>query len=301
MDKIPTQQTTSSGDVFEDVVLSEHRAKKKIAKSFFNYAGIVIGAFLMFAVVVIVTTDIRIVSLEQIAPLGLDFFLLLFCSYSMYINCSDSGMRAALSCKSYTDTLSVYESLKASVIERKMQLRLSEFCRYYTETELKNTRMEVLAVVGLTYEEYAAYLSKSKHDIMTDETLSAAQKKAIIRANSITPIKLTPEMILKRGRSSARRFPLGTKPETKRSINFTTKFASTIVVALLMSIIALDVVVEPTWAIFASCFLKLLTVVINGFGGYKFGYENIVIDTANYISDQTDLMRQAIQYIEAHP
>lgn len=60
-------------------------------------------------------------------------------------------------------------------------------------------------------------------------------------------------------------------------------------------------VVEPSWAIFASCMLKLLAIVMNGFTGYKFGYENIIFDTVNYIDDQTDLMNQAMQYFDAHP
>ena len=108
-------------------------------------------------------------------------------------------------------------------------------------------------------------------------------------------------MIMKRGRGSSRRAPLGTKPETKKSIKFGTKFVTTFLVSFIMSIIVLDMVVEPTWVIFAACMLKLLAVVMNGFTGYKFGYENIVFDTVNYMDDQTDLMEQAMQYFDSHP
>jgi hypothetical protein len=44
--------------------------------------------------------------------------------------------------------------------------------------------------------------------------------------------------------------------------------------------------------------LKMIVVITNGFSGYKLGYENIVFDTTNYMSDQTDLMEQAIHYFE---
>ena len=47
--------------------------------------------------------------------------------------------------------------------------------------------------------------------------------------------------------------------------------------------------------------LKLCPVILNGFTGYKFGYENIVYDTVNYMSDQIDLMHQFKQYIEDNP
>ncbi len=293
-------QTTSSK--FEDTVIAENQVKNKLKKGFLNYAGIFVGVFLMFAVVVIVTTDISLTTFEEVAALGLDFFLLLFCSYSMYINCSDSGMRSGLSSKLYTDALSGFESLKKSIVDRRLQSRLPEFCRYYIEDELKNSRMDILAVVGVSYDTYISeYIKLDNEDIDALENLSTAQKEAIKKANAVKPIKLTPEMIMKRGRGSTRRSPLGTKPETKKYINFGVKFATTFLVALVMSMIVLDVVAEPTWVIFASCMLKLLSVVMNGFGGYKFGYENIVFDTVNYIHDQGDLMQQAIQYMEQTP
>ena len=41
--------------------------------------------------------------------------------------------------------------------------------------------------------------------------------------------------------------------------------------------------------------------MLNGFAGYKFGYENIVYDTVDYVNDQIDLMHRFKQYIEDNP
>lgn len=295
---IPPQPAISK---FEESVVAENRVKNKLKKGFLNYAGIFVGVFLMFAVVVIVTTDISLTSFEEMAALGLDFFLLLFCSYSMYINCSDSGMRTGLVSKLYTDALATFETYKKSIVDRKLQARLPEFCRRFVDEELRNSRLEILAIVGISYKKYLSeYISLSEEDVdaLEDEDLSKPQREAIKKANAVKPIKLTPEMIMKRGRGSYRRSPLGWKPESKKYLNFGVKFITTFLVALVMSMIVLDVVIEPTWVIFASVMLKLLAVVMNGFGGYKFGYENIVFDTVNYMSDQVDLMRQAIQYMD---
>ena len=301
MERIETQKS-SRAEAFEQAVVSEHNQKKKVAKSLLNNAGIFVGVFLIFAVIVIVTTDIRLTSFEQIAALGLDFFLLLFCSYSMYVNASDSGMRHGLQSELYTSSLDRFSTKKKSIIDAQRQTRLHEFCRYYIDDELKNARMSVLAVVGFSYREYRKkWLGLDAETIENDKKLSKVQKAALIKANAIKPVKLTPEMIMKRGRGSSRRAPLGVKPETKKSINFGTKFVTTFLISLVMSIIVLDMVVEPTWVIFASCMLKLLAVVMNGFTGYKFGYENIVFDTVNYMDDQTDLMEQAMQYFDSHP
>lgn len=298
----PIGQNLSSATEFEKSMLSEHAKKKKLAKGFLNNAGIFVGVLLMFVVIVVVTTDIHLVSFGEIAALGLDFFLLLFVSYSMYVNCSDSGMRAGLQSESYTGGFSAFETMKRHIIDTKIQARLGEFCRHYITEELRNSRTTVLAIVGFSYEEYMEkYVGKDKDTIRGDKALSKAQKKAIIKANGIEPVKLTPEMIMKRGRGSSRRAPLGMTPETKKGINFGTKFVFTFFISLAMSIIVLGAVIEPTWVLIATCCLKLMTVVLNGFNGYKFGYENIVFDTVNYMNDQTDLMQQAVQYIEGHP
>jgi hypothetical protein len=127
--------------------------------------------------------------------------------------------------------------------------------------------------------------------------LSKIRRKAIKDANAVKPIRLSPEMILQRDRGSRRRSPLGIRPSTIKKINYSVKLVTTTITALLLTMVVLEVVLDPTWIIFASCCLKLIAVIINGFAGFKFGYENIVIDTVNYTSDQIDLLDQAIEFL----
>lgn len=51
-----------------------------------------------------------------------------------------------------------------------------------------------------------------------------------------------------------------------------------------------------SWATFAAC-----CVIFNGFMGYQMGYENITVDTVNYMQDQKDLMQQLIEYASTTP
>lgn len=299
MEKIPVQnEVRDTAGEFERNVLDEHAEKKKFARKMLDTAGITVGVFIMFAVVVIATTDIHIRDFRDFAGFALDFFLLLFCAYAMYVNCADSGMRAGLKTDTYKKGLAAFMEQKSTIIERKLQARLPEFCYYYITTELRNTRNAILAIIGYSYDQYEAEWLGKDEDTVNAAELSKAQKKAIIKANATEPIKLTPEMIMKRGRGSARRAPLGITPETKKGINFGVKFFNTFVTSFFISIIVLEAVIAPTWTLIASCVFKLLAIVINGFNGYKFGYENIVIDTVNYMEDQEDLMRQAVDYIE---
>lgn len=187
-------------------------------------------------------------------------------------------------------------------IDCKMQGRLTEFCRFYIDDELKSARTAILTEVGISYSDYQnKYCGKDKKTLQQDEKLSVVQIAAILRANKTKPVKLTPEMILKRGRGSASRSPLGVKPETKRALTFGSKFCTTCITSVLTGVIMLDVIVNPTWATFAACCLKLLPIVLNGFLGYKSGFDNITVATINYIGDQSDLLQRAIQYIESTP
>lgn len=285
-----------------NVVEGMNSAKKKIAKGFLNNSGIFVGVFLVFVVIVVFTTDIKLSSFADWAKLGLAFFVLLFCSYSMYVNFSDTGMRAGKESEAYKKTLGEYDSKKKEIITSKQQGRLLEFCRHFIMEELQSTRHAIIADVGLDFDLYKEkYVGMSKKALKQVAELTEPQRKAIIKANNIKPIKLTPEMIFKRGRGAGHRSPLGVNPHTKKGTAFAIKFVKISITTLLTSIIVLDVVINPNWATFAACCLKLMPVILNGFTGYKMGYENIVYDTVNYMSDQIDLIHQFQQYVADNP
>ena len=280
-------------------VIKFEDTKKKIAKGFINYGGIFVSVCLMFAVIMIVTTDVKVGSLKDLADLGMDFFLLLFCAYASYISCSDSGMRAGLSTESYNNTLKDFNEWKDKIVKGNMQVKLAEFCRTYILDDLKNVRMSYLAVVGLSYQQYETYMTMDDKEIDALPILSLTQKKAIKKANHTKPITLKPESILRHGKASFHRSPLEMSPETRKSINYVIKFAQSSLIAFGMSIIALEVVTDPSWVVFATVCFKLVSVIYNCFSGYRTGYSNIVVDSVNYMNAQIDLMQQAIQYIES--
>ena len=281
-------------------VIKFEDTKKRIAKGFINYGGIFVSVCLMFAVVMIVTTDVKVGSIKDLADLGMDFFLLLFCAYASYISCSDSGAKAGLATDIYTETLANFNAWKDKIVKGNMQVKLAEFCRNYILDDLKNVRMSYLAVVGLSYQQYETYMTMDDKEIDNLPHLSEAQKKAIKKANHTKPITLKPESILRHGKGSYHRSPLEMSPETRKSINYVVKFAQSSLVAFGMSIIALDIVTDPSWIVFATVCFKLVSVVYNCFSGYTTGYSNIVVDSVNYMNAQIDLMQLAVQYIESN-
>lgn len=275
---------------------------KKITRSLIHNARNFMIAFILFVVIVVMTTDVRLVSVADVAALGLDFFLLLFCSYLFYVCCADNGTKAGLVSEAYEKAKARFTSLKKKIIETCLHTRMREFCTHYITEDLKETRMQYLSVAGIDYNEYLdKYSNLSGEEVDALHGLALTQKAAVKKANKVRPIKLTPDMIMKHGRGSHRRSPLEINPFAKKSVVFGVKFARMSVLSICMSVIAFDVIAEPSWVIFASVCLKLVSVTINGFDGYKAGYDNIAVDTVNYLDSQSDLMEQAIQYIESHP
>ena len=292
------ERSRSLGEVIEQTTAK----KKKIVRGVMNYFGTAIGTFIVFVAIVVLTTDITVMTAFDWTVLGLSFFVFLFCAYAMYVNGIGNGIRAGRESETYLSAKKQYDDLKSSIITRKMQGRLPEFCRYYIEEELRNTRNNLLTEVGIDFSVYQErYVGKDRAALEEITILSKSQIEAIVSANNIKPIKLTPEMILKRGRGSIHRNPLGIEPSKKRRIGYAWKFISTFAVAVLMVGITLQPKSDLTWGTFAECILKLFPIVLNGFTGYKNGYENIVFDTVNYMDDQTDLMEQAMQYFDSHP
>ena len=104
MEKISVEQSGIRAEL-ERGITEEREVKKKMAKGFFGMAGITAGIFIMLAVVAAVTTEIKLREFEDFAAFALDFFLLLFCAYSMYLTCSDSGMRSGLGTEAYRETV----------------------------------------------------------------------------------------------------------------------------------------------------------------------------------------------------
>lgn len=282
---------------FEKITLE----RRKFSQYIVSNARTLMIAFILFMVIVVMTTDIKLVTISSITDLGLEFFILLFSSYGMYVCCADGGIKNGYATDAYKKAVDRFDELKKH-IEGSMLDRMNEFCNHYLDEELRKTRMQYLSVACIPYDIYIdKYVKLGKADIEALTDLTSVQKKAVKKANSIHRIKLTPEMIMTQGKTFHTRSVFATTPDMMKNIAFGVKIFKMSFISICMSLIALDIILEPSWTVFAEVCLKLATVVINGFDGHKDGYNNITIHTVNYVNNQCSLMQQAIQYVEAHP
>lgn len=272
--------------------------RNKISRLFIGNARTVIMVFILFTVVVVMTTDIRFVTISSIKDLGLEFFLILFSSYSMYICCADGGIKSGYDTDSYKEAVNRFNDLKRKIEDSMLSL-MNEFCIHYVDEELKNTRMQYLSTACISYDIYMEkYAKLGKREVAFLTELTSFQKKAVIKANRVRRIRLEPNKILTLGKTVNTRSAFVTSPGTMKNIAFGMKMFKMSFVSFSMSLIAFDIILEPSWLVFAEVCLKLATVVINGFGGHKDGFINITVYTVNYVNNQSALMQQALLYNE---
>lgn len=267
------------------------RKKEKVSKSFLKNAGVFIGSFLCIVCILTLITDIDFRSFVDVKDFGAELFVLMFCSYTMYICLYDSGKREGLTNPEYISIVNRYHDVKANIYKLGIEYNLSRFINRYITDELRYVRADILACVGITVEQFdKLYLPLDKKSVRKNKALSKRERTAIIDAMRVQPLHLTPGMFLRRGRGGKGRSPLGIDPDEKRNRVFIRRFLVITITTLLTISLAFEVIQEPTLEVITMVLIKILPVVLNGFLGYKFGYDNTAYDRTYYISDQIDFL-----------
>lgn len=302
MEKLTFGQEASSAPTFEERTLRAQHERKKLKKSVTNNAGLMIGAMMVLVAIIFLTTEVHIGSFVDVVKMGLTTLMLLWCTYFTYVACSDSGTRAGLVSDTYINATAAYKAAKDGFTALGYQTRLPEFCRSYVATELEEARRNILMDVDITYEEYLArYIHRPWRDILRGRELSRRQAWAIIRTNNIRPIHLTATMILPCGHAGHSRNPLGVSPEKRKRYQFAWKLFTSALTSVFAAALIVDAIMNPSWGMFVTVVIKVSMIILNGYFGYKFGFENVVIDTVHYMEGQQDLIRQAIEYCDTNP
>lgn len=281
---------------FETAVSELTDTKKQLRKSFLGNAGIIIGVFLIFVVMTVSLTDISITTIDDVSKLAVRYTVILFVSYQMYVNTADSGSKRGLLNQAYIDSEAVYLRLKKEIIDGDHQAKLPGWCADYIKRELVHTRTVIVANIGMSYDELLPYLAKGEEAVKTDPKLSKIQKKTICKAITVKPVKLTPAMIMSKD-GLGNRSPLGLNPRTKRNIMFGWKLATSSMVTAFIVLVAFEVIFNPTADTIVYMVASVLPVILNGVGGYVFGYENIVYDTSEYMGAQSAVIKQFLKEI----
>lgn len=303
MEKIPVSEDRPQESV-SNINRIYNTKKSKTIKSMISYGGLVLGVLIVIAFMLVSTANVKF---QEISDEGwslkdalVTLAIYIFAEVAVHAACMDSGTRAGLINPIYTGAVSKYNELKAKIVEEDYHEYANEFCQEYAKEEQIRTRTRILANVGITHATYLdRYIALDAKELAKKyPSLSKNEISAIVKANSVERIVLTPEMLLKRGRAGDGRNPLGRSPEARKNIHLVSTVIRLIASATLISLFAAEVLVSPTWQKFVEAAFKAVIITFQGAMGYRFGFDNIVSYSSDYITDQTDLLDQLIKFAE---
>ena len=267
---------------------------KKTINGFIGNIGIIIAAMTLFCAAAVFFMDISLASFVTV-NFSLSFVILLFCAYTIYFSLADTGMRLALSDKAYVKAKEDYEEIKSELRKSGKLEHLGEFCHEYIKNELVSAKKELLLSSGISYSEFCEkYSGKDKNALPSE--LGKKTKKAILSADRIKPLHLTPDMLLSVGHNSGERRALRKNPERTRFISALRALVPTTVTSFFAVSIVCSVIKEPSSAVFIECLIKLFTLIWTGSKGFLMGYNNISADTTAYLCDCTDILTRFSSY-----
>ncbi|MBQ5800373.1 MAG: hypothetical protein IIW20_00655 [Clostridia bacterium] len=261
---------------------------KRSIGSFISNMGILIAAFTLLCAFAVFFMDISLSSFATV-DFSLSFIILLFCAYTIYFSMADTGMRVAMSDKGYKKAREEYDALKSELQKSGRLEGLGEFCHEYAKNELVSARKNILLGAGISYDKFCEeYQHKEKSAL--PKSLSKRERRAIIRANRLSPVRLSPDMLLFLDDGASERRALHRNPKKIRLFSSAKALISTTMTSFFAVSIVCSVIEEPTFAILTECLIKLFTLVFNGSKGFLMGYNNITVDTTSYLFDCTDLL-----------
>ena len=268
------------------------------AKKFVSNFGNIVTLVIVFIAFSIMTTDLQLTSIFEWAAIGLTFFVILVLSNLVYLINFSSSVEKAKEGEIYREAKEYYEERKKALTSLNWAEILEQYCAHYVKNELERTRKIILSRVGISYEMYLEkYISKTKKELKK-EPLTKAKIKAIVKANDVRPITLTPEMIYNfGGKDGTVRNPLGMSPGKKSALKRIGKVVTSFITSLFSASIALKFVMAPSWEMFCLCLTKMLPIIYNWYVGRRDGKASIENDLAPYVRIQADLMSQAVNYI----
>ena len=260
-------------------------------------SGFIMAAFILLVVIVVMTTDVRAISIQNVKNLSLSMFALIVCFYGMHVIMYRSGMLAGEKLEKYKKTCAEYEEIRADVVSMDNQKPLAEFCKNYIETEHRSRIEEILISVNMSFDEFEDVrdLPLSK---MKERGIPTRKILRILEANYIRPIKLTPEMLCQQGKNNIRRGAMHDQPADLRKKDHITEFVKVVFTSGALGVIVFEVFSNPSWATVGAVAFKVLTIALTGYFGYARGYDNIVIDTVLFMQDQITMLKQFKSWLQ---
>jgi hypothetical protein len=262
-----------------------------------NHAGLLSILLLVFALLVMFTDDMNLEGVFWQRVVSPETLILATCSYLLYINSYVIGSNVASKTDFATSITTTYADHISKIRSKRIEWLIELFCSDYRMRELRYTRTDILLCAGFTEAQTLAIIEGKEIDL---SKVTEEQKKALAKAQSLKPIKLTKNMLVNAKNEHSERSPIRSaraiEIEKYRAFAFklfTIIISFTFVVSLSISLVQ-DFSAE---AIFSAMF-QLALMLISLFSGISLGYR-IKIKYTERLQDIVGVLYEFWEWFEA--
>jgi hypothetical protein len=250
-------------DEFENALLSSGELVKKSCKSLVSNMGRVIAILTVIVAALVLFTDVGLSS-PTVSELTPTLMVMLIASYVIYFSLEDAGEHLGEDTEEYRDSKKRYNEFSRS-IGGDMIPSLREFCKEYSEKELKYRRENLLLSYGYSYSEYEDY----KNGIIRED-ITKRERRVFLYVDSLRAVELSPRVLLTPEKMS-RKSELE-NPENSKLVKMILALIPTSICMIITVSIMLTMKDTMTAADVIEAIFKLATLLIIGLRGYVSGY-----------------------------
>ena len=247
-------------DKFEFSLLEAGRTMQKGMITLAANVGKVTAIITLVVSALVLFTDV------SFADFGAESFtstlaVMLISSYLMYFSMSEAGERAGEDSEEYKSASARCTELGRQISGEKVS-RLRDFCKSYSEAELKYRRESLITSHGYTFEEYLAAKEGAE--------CPKGARRVFKRAARLRAVPLTPKMLLSRHGTRAKSEL--ENPERSRLLHMILKLIPTTLCMTVTVSIMLTTKENMSATTVIDGIFKLSSLPVIGVRGYAAGY-----------------------------
>lgn len=289
----------NSGAIGDGLKRTAERVKTSPAGERSSWLANALTVILFVVTGVIAFGDIE-VNIKSTVELTLMTLFIYTVTTVVHHNKYDAGMLKGKKTSEYKDANARYEEARSEVYSKRLATLMPELCVRYVKTELENYRRAIIAETYITWDDYIKkYQRMSKKELLKDDELTPEAARAIAKANAAKPIKLNAVQLMNAESTARRRLDiLGVSPMQKAKIDKGINSVTRIFTTFLGCVMAVSIIVEPTWSNFALWCSRIAPVIIGYILGENAGFTTTAIAAPMYLDGKTEKIKAILEWNE---
>ncbi len=272
-DSTPQKETIKNEILTSEAPVSKMRkAGSKLATWLVNnHAGLLSILLIAFALLVMFTDNLNLEGIFWQKVVSPETLILATCSYMLYINSYVIGSNVASKTEFSTNIDTAYTKHISDIRGKRIEWLMELFCSDYRMRELRYTRTDILLCAGFTEAQALAIIEGNDIDL---SKITEEQKKALAKAQSLKPIKLTKNMLVNARNEHSERSPIRSARaiEIEKYRAFAVKLFTIMISFTFVVSLSISLVQDFSAEAILSALFQLALMLISFFGGISLGY-----------------------------